>query len=77
MREQGILLKYGIQIALIGWKVSDIPAFENDLTFVGSLETAQNTEGCSLSAATGSQQCQELIFADVQIEIIQNHLIVK
>ena len=55
----------------------DIPAFENDLTFVGSLETAQNTEGCSLSAATGSQQCQELIFADIQIEIIQNHLIVK
>ena len=77
MREQGILLEYGIQIALIGWKVSDIPAFENNLTFVGCFETAQNTEGCSLSAATGSQQCHELIFADVQIEIIQNHLIIK
>ena len=77
MREQGILLEYSIQIALIGWKVSDIPAFENDLTFIRGLETAQDTEGCSLSAATGAQQSQKLVLADVQIEIIQNHLIVK
>ena len=56
MREEGIVLKYGADVALVGFMVVDFDAVEPDFAAIGALETGDQAEGCSLAATRGTQQ---------------------
>ena len=54
MGKQGVFLKYGVQLPLVGGFLADLLAVEDDASLVRVQETAQNPEQSRLSAAAGS-----------------------
>ena len=65
MREQGITLEHRVQAALIGWRVDDGLALEQDVARGWRLKPAEQAQERRLAAAGRPQQGQKFIFADV------------
>ena len=54
MGKQGVFLKYGIQLPLVGGFLADLLAVEDDASLVRVQETTQNPEQSRLSTAAGA-----------------------
>ena len=77
MREQRVLLEYGVQVSLVWRHVGDVHALKEHLAFVRRLETADDSQRGGLTTAGRTQQGDELVLVDGQVEIIQNLRIFK
>ena len=77
MREQRIVLEDCIQLTFVGGKVGDVSAFEDDAAFVRRLESCENPERSGFSAAGGAEQCDELVFVNDEIKIVENDLVAE
>ena len=54
MGKQGVFLKYGVQLPLVGGFLADLLAVEDDASLVRVQETTQNPEQSRLSTAAGA-----------------------
>ena len=77
MGKQGIFLENRVQLSFIGGQLADICAVKNNFAGVSSFKAADNAEGCGLAAAAGAEKCDEFIFFNRKVQIIQNHCPVK
>ena len=57
---------------LVGWRVGDVAAVENDRTAVGFHHTADRLQQRALASAVGAQQRNDLAFLDVEVDAEQH-----
>ena len=76
MGEQGVFLKYSVQIAFVRRELGDVLPLKKHVTFVRLFKAAQNTQRSSFTASAGTEEGQKLVFSDIEIEFIQNQLTV-
>ena len=74
VREEGILLEDGVDLALVGRDVHDVLAVKEDLALGGLQEAAEDAQQCRLAAARGAEQRDELIFVNVKRDALENDL---
>ena len=70
--EQGVFLKYGVQLPFVRRKGSDVFASEDHAALIRSLESAQDPQGGRLPASAGAQERQKFIFIKIQVQVVQN-----
>ena len=75
MWKKGVFLEYSIEIALIGREGGNILSVKQNLAFVRGLKSADNAQGCCLAAAGRTEQCDEFILTDVEVQIVQNDIV--
>jgi len=72
MREEGVVLKDHVQLALVGGKSRDVFSFEEDFAGIRSFKASEDSEGCRLAAAGRAEQGKELVFMDGKREVIND-----
>ena len=77
MREQGIALEHGVDVATAGWGAVERNAVHEDLALVECLEAGDQAQDCGFSTAGWAQKGEELALADIQGEVIHGDDIVK
>ena len=77
VREQGVLLENGVDLPLIGRDVINPHTIEQDISRRRRRETSDDTQRGGLAAPAGSEQREELLVIDVQIDVIENQLVVE
>ena len=77
VREQGVFLEDRIDVALVGRDIVDAFSHENHIALIRVDKAADDSQGCSFSAAGGAQKGNKLIVMNIQTDIVQNCLSVK
>ena len=72
VRKQRVLLKHGIHPALVGRDAGNILAVENHAAGIRRFKPADDAQGGGFPTAGRAQQGDELLFADVQVNMIQH-----
>jgi hypothetical protein len=70
MREEGVVLEHRVDVALVGRNAFRGLAENLDVTFVGLLETGNETQARRLARARRSEHGEELAFSDVEGDAI-------
>ena len=76
MGKQGILLEDGVDLPLVRRDLRDVDAVKEHLAAGRLFEAGDDPERCGLAAAAGAQQCQKLVFVDIQIDAAQHLLVI-
>ncbi len=71
VREEGVVLEHGVDVASIGRVVGDALAVDEDLAAGHRNEPTDDVQRRGLAAARGSQQAEELAALDAQRNVIQ------
>ena len=77
MREQRVSLENGVDVPLVGGNVVDPLSHEENVAFIGLLESADDPQRRGLPASGRTQQCQELVVIDVQTDFVQHLFPIK
>ena len=77
MREQRILLKHRVDVPLVGRKSVDALSVKDDVAAFGFHESADNAQRGGLSAAAGTEDSNKFLFADVEVDMVENYLSVE
>ena len=75
--EQGVALEHGVDGPLVGRDRIDPHAVKKNIPGGGLLKTADNSKRGRLAAPTGTQQREELLVIDIQVDVVQHDLAVK
>ena len=70
MGEQGIFLKYGIQLSFVRRHSGNILIVENNFAGIRLHEAAENAKGSRLAAAAWTEQGDKFVFVDLQFEVV-------
>ena len=77
MREKSVFLEDRVYVSLVGGNVVDPLAHEDYVALVGLFESADHAESRRLAAAGRSQQRDEFVVVDIQIDTVENLFTVK
>jgi hypothetical protein len=77
MREQGVFLEDGIELAFVRRKLRDVLSVKDDLAAVRLLKAADDAQGRCFSAARRAEECHEGVFGHGQIQIVEDQIAVK
>ena len=77
MWKKGVLLKHGIDLAPVGGNVINPHTVEQDVSRRGGREAADNAQRGGFTAPAGSEQCEEFLVVDIQIDVIEYRFAVK
>ena len=72
VREQRITLKYRIDLTLMRWQIVDSFSIKKDIPIMRRQKPANNAKRRCLAAARRAKQSNELLIADLKVQIIQN-----
>src|SRR4051794_8274434 len=70
VREQGVVLEYGVDVALERREPGDVLALELDQAGGGLLEAADHPQGRRLAAAGRAEQAEELPLLDLEVDVV-------
>ncbi|MNI85739.1 hypothetical protein D3C73_1427610 [compost metagenome] len=70
VREQCVVLEYGIDVALVGRHASGLDAMDEDRAAVGLLETRYKAQAGGLARAGGAEHRKELTIDDVDADLV-------
>ena len=77
VREQGVLLEHRVHRPLVGRDRIDPHTVKKDIARGGRLKTTDDAKRGGLAAPAGTQQCEEFLVVDIQIDAVQHHFPVK
>ena len=77
VREEGIALEHGVDVALVGRQAVDVLAHKDHVAAVRGLKAADDAQQRRLAAARGTEQGDELIVVDVEIDVVEHHIVAK
>ena len=77
MREECILLEYGIDVALVGRHVVDAVAHKDHIALIRVSKAADNPQGSGFAAAGWTKKGNKLVVVDIQTDVVQHHFAVK
>ena len=77
MREQGVALEYGVDVALMGRQAVDVLPHKDNVAAVRGLKTADDAQQRRLAAARRAQQGDKLVVIDVEVDVVEHDLAVK
>ena len=72
MREQGVALEHGVDVALVRRHVVDPITEKHHVAGVGRLKAADDAQRRGLAAAGGAEQRQKLVVIDIQVDVVEN-----
>ena len=75
--KQGILLEYRVHRPFMGRNSINPHTVKKNIARGGRLKTTNDSECGGLAAPAGTQQCEEFLVVDIQIDSIQHHFAVK
>ena len=75
--EQGVLLKDGIDLPLMGRNVINPHAVEEHIAGGGLLKAADDTKCRGLATPGGAKQREEFLVIDIKVDVVQNDVVVK
>ena len=77
MREEGVFLKYRIDLSLMGRYMRNFGTVKVYCTGCGCEKTADNTQCGGFAASAGTKQRQKFAIINCKIQVIENKLVVK
>ena len=77
MREQRVLLEYRVDGTLIRRQVVYPLAVKINIALVRRFKAADNPQRRRLAAARGSEERNEFLVADIQVDVFQNRRVLK
>ena len=77
MGKQGVLLEDGVDLPLVGRDIIDPHTVEEYVARGGLLKPADDAQGGGLATSGGTEQCEELLVIDIEIDRVQNDLVVE
>jgi hypothetical protein len=75
--EETVCLKHHAHVALVGWDMADVSAFDEDIAGLSLFETGDNAQHGGLAGAARSQQRDEFAGRDVKVDIFENRRLAK
>ena len=77
MREQGIPLKYGIDLTLVGGQIIDADTTKKNITLLRLDKTTDNPQSGGLATPRRSEKGNEFLVHDVKVDPLENRLVIK
>lgn len=77
MREQGIALKDGIDVAIFGGNPGDVTVLKMDMAVIDAFQPGDKAQNGCFAAARGAKQRQKLTVIDGQSEVGNNVFTIK
>ena len=77
MRKKRVFLKHGIYVSFVRRQVCNILAFKDNTPFIGTKESANDSECGRFTAAGGTEQCNKLFIPDIKADVVQHSLLFK
>ena len=77
MREQGIPLKYGIDLTLVGGQVIDADTTKKNITLLGLDKSADDAQGSCLATTGRPKKSNEFLVHDVKVDPLEDRLVIK
>lgn len=69
MREQGIALKDGIDVAIFGWNLGYVLVLKMDMAVIDAFQPGDKAQDGGFAAAGGAEQREKLTVIDGQIKV--------
>ncbi len=70
MREQGVVLEYGVDVALVGRYARSLDTVDADRTAGGLLEACDQAQAGGLARARGAEHGEEFAIDDVDADLV-------
>ena len=77
MREQGIALKHGVDLAFVGRYVIEYRSVKGHRAGGGGQKPADDPQRGGFAAAGRAEQCEEFMIIDIKIDVVENTLPVE
>ena len=77
VREQGVLLEYGVHLTLVGRQIGDVLPIKKNIAGARLNKSSDDPERRGLTTAGRAQEGNELLVVDVQRETVEHVLPVE
>ena len=77
VREQGIPLEHGIDLALVRGQIIDADTTKKNITLLGLDKSANDPQSGGFAAPRRSKKGNEFLVHDVEVDPLENRLVIK